>query len=354
MKPRSRAAGQPVKARRRKVVTLKHRNAPKVTRSRPSSVGGIDKKIALLTRERDQALEQQTATAEVLKVISRSTFDLQVVLNTLVESAARLCHSDHAGLFRREGEFYRWAASFGFSKQAHERIKQYYLTRVVSPGRGSVVGRTALEAKPVQIADVLADTEFAVPTQDFDNFRTALGLPLLRDGIPIGVLVLMRSAPQSFTAKQIEVLTTFADQAVIAIENTRLFEAEQQRTRELTESLQQQTATADVLKVISRSTFDLPAVLKTLVESAAGLCQADMASILRQHGDHCRMAAHYRLPLALMELADTQTFAPGRGGVIGRVLQERRSVQIQDVLADPEYCFQENARLGRVDGFSQV
>jgi two-component system, NtrC family, sensor kinase len=160
------------------------------------------------------------------------------------------------------------------------------------------------------------------------------------------VLVLMRSAPQSFTAKQIEVLTTFADQAVIAIENTRLFEAEQQRTRELTESLQQQTATADVLKVISRSTFDLPAVLKTLVESAAGLCQADMASILRQHGDHCRMAAHYRLPTALMELADTQTFAPGRGGVIGRVLMERRSVQIQDVLADPEYCFQENARLG--------
>jgi hypothetical protein len=342
MKRRSRAVGEPVKARRRKAVTLKHRNAPKVTRSRPSSVGGKDMKIALLTRERDEALEQQTATAEVLKVVSRSTFDLQVVLNTLVESAARLCHSDHAGLFRREGEFYRWAASFGFSKQAHERIKQYYLTRVVSPGRGSVVGRTALEAKPVQIADVLADTEFAVPTQDFDNFRTALGLPLLRDGIPIGVLVLMRSAPQSFTAKQIEVLTTFADQAVIAIENTRLFEAEQHRTRELTESLDQQTATSEVLQVISSSPGDLEPVFSTMLENAVRICDAKFGNIYRWDGDALHLIATHNIPPALAEArrrlphrADPQTAA-------GRMIATKTAVHVADLAAEEGYTERRN------------
>ena len=337
MKRRSRAGGQPVKARRRKAVTLKHRNAPKVTRSRPSSVGGKDKKTALLTRERDEALEQQMATAEVLKVISRSTFDLQVVLNTLVKSAARLCHSDHAGLFRREGEFYRWAASFGFSKQAHERIKQYYLTRVVSPGRGSVVGRTALEAKPVQIADVLADTEFAVPTQDFDNFRTALGLPLLRDGIPIGVLVLMRSAPQSFTAKQIEVLTTFADQAVIAIENTRLFEAEQQRTRELAESLEQQTATSQVLQVISGSSGDLEPVFASMLENAARICDGKFGNIFRWDGESLHLVATYNTPPAFFELRRRSPLRPSPENPIGRLVATKALVHVADLAAERLY-----------------
>jgi two-component system, NtrC family, sensor kinase len=181
----------------------------------------------------------------VLKVISRSTFDLQVVLNTLVESAARLCDSDHAWLFRRDGEVYRWATGYGLSREGHEQIKLYQQALAHSPGRGSIVGRTALEGQPVQIVDVLADPEYALlDLQKIGNYRTALGIPLLREGLPIGVLVLTRSEPRPFTNKQIELLTTFADQAVIAIENVRLFEGEQQRTRELTESLEQQTATA--------------------------------------------------------------------------------------------------------------
>ena len=176
-----------------------------------------------LLNELRESLRQQTATADVLKVISRSTFDLQVVLNTLVELATRLCDLDHAWLFRRDGEVYRWATGYGLSREGHEQIRRYQKALAHSPGRGSIVGRTALEGQPVQIVDVLADPEYVLlDLQKIGNYRTVLGIPLLREGLPIGVLVLTRSEPRPFTNKQIELLTTFADQAVIAIENARL------------------------------------------------------------------------------------------------------------------------------------
>ena len=231
-----------------------------------------------LLNETQEALARQTATADVLKVISRSAFDLDAVLGTLVESAARLCEAERGILFLRKGNECHVANVYGFSPE----LEAFARAHPIPIDGASTTARAAASGIAVQTVDLLADpalNEVARQYQKLGGHRTNLGVPLKRNGEIIGVFTLTRQIVRAFTDKQIELVQTFADQAVIAIENARLFDEVQAKTRDLSESLQQQTATADVLKVISRSVFDLQAVLQALVGSAAGLAGAFSGAI---------------------------------------------------------------------------
>jgi GAF domain-containing protein len=296
-----------------------------------------------LLKELRESLQQQTATADVLKVISRSTFDLQPVLDTLVSSACRLCEADIGTVRYQDGSTYRLAADHGCTPEWRDHLAR----QSPKPDRGTIFGRTIVDGGTVNIPDVLADPEFTrLAAQKMMGFRAALGVPLIREGRVFGVVSLLRFAPRSFTEKQTELVETFADQAVIAIENVRLFDEVNARTEDLRESLQQQTATAEVLKVISRSAFDLQTVLQTLVESAARLCDADKATITRQKDGVFFRAETYGFSDEFVSYIRTVPVVPERGSAGGRALLEGIVVHIPDVQADAEYTLTEAQRLG--------
>ena len=292
-----------------------------------------------LLNELRELLQQQTATADVLKVISRSTFDLQPVLDTLTESAAQLCEADIAAIIRQRGDAYYWATSYGLPPDSSEYAKENV---AIEPGRATIAGRVLQEGRTVHVPDVLEDREYADAAQKAQKIvghRATLGVPLMREGSPIGVVLLMRRSPKPFSEKQVELVETFADQAVIAIENVRLFDEVQTRTRDLTESLQQQTATADVLKVISRSAFDLQTVLDALIGTATRMCDADQGAITREIDGAFYRAASYGYSSELSDFIHNTPVQMDRSSIAGRALVEGRIVQIPDVQADLEYTF---------------
>ena len=289
---------------------------------------------ARLLNELRESLQQQTATADVLKVISRSTFDLKAVLNTLVQSAIRLCQADNAVIFLKEGSQYRLTANHGYSQE----YQDYMRRNPITPGRDTIAGRAVLDCEPIHVADILADQEYTMSeAQRLGGFRTMLGVPLMREGTPIGVITVLRNTVQPFTDKQIELVSTFADQAVIAIENVRLFEAEQQRTRELAESLEQQTATSEVLTVISSSPGELEPVFQAMLQNSVRICEAKFGQMFLAEQNAVRAVAQLGVPVALAELDERRgAFQPTAGGPLERVLRTKQVIHVADMSEQAE------------------
>jgi len=272
------------------------------------------------TRDLEESLQQQTATAEVLEVISRSAFDLKAVFDAVAENSVKLCDADRAIIFRYDGKLLHIATAFNTAPGFIEWIAQ----NPISPGRHSGAARAALERRTVHIPDVRTDPEYVYGAKDVEAIRTIVGVPIIKGRSLLGVIMIYRLEVNPFTDKQIALVETFADQAAIAIENSRLFD-------DTREALEQQTATGDVLKIISRSSVDLETVLETLVETVARLCRADQVYMFHLRHDLWHLIADYGLSVEAREFFETNPFTPGRGSTSGRAAMELRAVSVTDV-----------------------
>jgi GAF domain-containing protein len=343
MRRRSRAGDEPVKKRHRKSVTLKRSNAPKavVRRSPPA---GQETEVARLTRELHEAQEQQTATAEVLKIVSTSPTELQSVLEVVVRSAARFCQANDATIYELDGQDLRIAAHWG-------TVPQEVGIRFPCV-RGQVAGRAVLERKPVHVIDLQAEAEEFPGGSAFARrlgHRTTASVPLLREGVAVGAIGLRRAEVNPFTDKQIKLLETFAAQAVIAIENTRLLNELRQRTSDLSESLEQQTATSEVLRVISSSPGELEPVFQAMLTNAMRICEAKFGHLLLYDGESFHPAHLGDVPAAYREIWERGPLRPNAKTAIGRIAETKQVVQIPDIKADPAYAEGEPLRVATVE-----
>jgi two-component system, NtrC family, sensor kinase len=342
MKRRSKAGGNAARTKRHKARTPKRSTSPKAVFGRRSRTTSRKADIARVARERDEGLEREKASAEVLRVIGTSLGELKPVFDAILANAVRLCEANYGAMWLWEGGGFRNGAFYGELPEAY--TGQWRSGVVTQPGVDAPMDRIARSRKPVHVADLRADPSYRkghpllMTAVDVGGIRTYLGVPLLKANELVGVIAVYRKEVRPFNDKQIEFVTNFAAQAVIAIENTRLLS-------ELRESLQQQTATTDLLKVISRSTFDLQAVFDTLVKSATELCEAQDAFIFLPTGDVFRAAARYGFTPEVHKYIESHPPTLDRGSATGRTAIDRNVIHISDVLTDPTYTRHDMAEL---------
>src|SRR5262245_4105419 len=292
----------------------------------------LRRRLAERERELREAHQREAATAELLQVINRPQLALQSVFDAIAQSAGRLCEAEFASVFRFDGEFIGAAALYGVNSEGLAAQQKEFPRPA---GEDTSIGRAILRRAVVQIPDVQADPTYGLPAlARIVTYRSVMAVPFLRDGHPIGGIAVGRAQAGPFPEGQIRLLRSFADQAVIAIENTRLFEAEQASKRELQESLEYQTAISEVLAVISRSPSDLKPVLEAIVETAARLCQADKANIRHKVGASYRVVASIGYTQAQRDFIEQTAVQPDRSTMAGRVALDRQTVHIADVLKD--------------------
>jgi GAF domain-containing protein len=287
------------------------------------------------TTDLTESLDQQTATSEVLKAISSSPGELEPVFQTMLENAVRICEAKFSTLFRFEGDTYRAVAAHNVPQELMDEYARHGLRE---PTSGGILDRMLRTKQVCHTADYAAESVYGTAAK-FGGARSIVCVPMLKDNVLIGAFSIYRQEVRPFTDKQIALLENFAAQAVIAIENARLLNELRQRTTDLAESLEQQTATSKVLDVISRSAFDLKAVFETVAESSVRLCGADRAFIHRFDGKSLHMEVAYNASAEFTEFMRQNPIYPGRNSAAGRAALERGTVHIHDVLADPEYTF---------------
>ena len=340
MKRRSKASGKQVKTRRRKTASAKHLDLPSAARG---PITSIAKKISELVRERDEARDQQAATLEVLQVISRSQGDLQPVFGAMLDNVIRICDVVGGSIYRWDGNALHHVA-MRWTSRANPAFTEFAQRTPIHPNPKTNAGRMLTTRKVVHAPDLAAQPAYTeqrepgiVATVEIGRIRTALYVPMLKGSELIGAIILARDEVHPFAEKQIELVKNFAAQAVIAIENARLLNELRQRTTDLTEALEQQTATSEVLHVISSSLGDLAPVFSAMLEKAVRICDAKFGSIYRWDGDQFHILASYNTPPVYEQARKNQPLRPGPGTALERMVTDGAPVHIADLAAEPAY-----------------